>query len=174
MELITLTDLAEELGIHRSYLRKCVLAMGIQPEKVRTEASRNQLTLAVSREEAEDIRAARSGFTGPGPDNLAVGSDGDFYMLVIDPEVRPGRIKLGFAQSLEQRTRNHYTIAPKLEVAAVWRCKRSWEKTVIAAVGCMPGASHVGGEVYDFEDVEAAIERADTVLRMLPGYWRRG
>ena len=72
MELITLTDLAEELGIHRSYLRKCVLAMGIQPEKVRTEASRNQLTLAVSREEAEDIRAARSGFTGP--------------VLVIDPD----------------------------------------------------------------------------------------
>ena len=172
MELVTLTDLATELNVHRSYLRKWVLSMGIHPEMVRTEASRNQLTLAVSQEEAEDIRAARKGYTGAGPGNIANGKNGVFYLLVIDPEARPGRLKLGFAQSLEQRMRSHYTIAPKSRLphggSANGRGRRPSSRRWDASL-----ERRTSGERCTTSRTWRRLSSgADTVFRLLPGYTR--
>ena len=68
--IITLKLLSEELGMDRSHLRKYVLALGIEPAKIRTSFSRNQLTLAVNERQAERIMQARhdAGFsTHPSP-----------------------------------------------------------------------------------------------------------
>lgn len=68
-DVVVLKDLAAELGMDRSHMRRFVLGLGIDPFFVRTQESRNQATLAVSVEEAEQVRAARreAGFLG-GPE----------------------------------------------------------------------------------------------------------
>ena len=57
---VTLRSLSEELNMDRSHLRKYVLRIGIAPFKVRTAESGHQETLAVSIEQAEDIRGKMS------------------------------------------------------------------------------------------------------------------
>src|SRR6516162_7596309 len=56
-EFISLKQLAMELGMDRSNTRKYVLKSGIRPHKRRTPDSGRQLTLALTVEEATQIRA---------------------------------------------------------------------------------------------------------------------
>lgn len=65
-EYVTLKDLAIELGIDRSNLRKYVLKNGFRPTKIRRRSSQSQLTLALTEAEAEVVRALRisQGFGG--------------------------------------------------------------------------------------------------------------
>ena len=56
MEQITLKDLAKELQMDRSNLRKYVVSEGITTFQIRTLASRGQKTLALAREDADKIR----------------------------------------------------------------------------------------------------------------------
>ena len=58
--VITLRDLAEELGMDRSHLRRYVLGIGIKPLRIRTKESRSQLTLCVTDLDAVKIRQARA------------------------------------------------------------------------------------------------------------------
>jgi hypothetical protein len=64
-EFLSLKQLAETFGLDRSNTRKHVLKLGIKPRKRRTPDSRNQLTLAVTKDEAERIIREREtkGFT---------------------------------------------------------------------------------------------------------------
>jgi hypothetical protein len=64
-EFLSLKQLAETFGLDRSNTRTHVLKLGIKPHKRRTPDSRNQLTLAVTKDEAERIIREREtkGFT---------------------------------------------------------------------------------------------------------------
>src|SRR5947199_6661713 len=95
-EYVSLKQLARELGLDRSNTRKYVLKHGIRPHKRRTPDSASQLTLALTVEEAELIRAKRreEGFLGA---SKPVSKDvGVFYVIRLIPEFDPRRIKLGF------------------------------------------------------------------------------
>jgi hypothetical protein len=66
MEHITLKELAEELSMDRSNLRKYVVAEGISTFAVRNLASRGQKMLALVPEDADRVRAGlawREGYT---------------------------------------------------------------------------------------------------------------
>ena len=65
-EFVSLKQLAAELGLDRSNTRKYVLKSGVRPHKRRTPDSGSQLTLALTMEEADRIRAKRrdEGFLG--------------------------------------------------------------------------------------------------------------
>ena len=95
-EYITLRELADEFGLDRSHTRKYVLKLGFSPIRIRTQDSKNQLTLAVTIEDAEAIREIRAsqgyGSSGKPADN----SKGYFYIIQVIPEFAPTRIKLGF------------------------------------------------------------------------------
>jgi hypothetical protein len=58
-EYVTLRELAEQLGMDRSHLRKYILKHGFEPVRIRTKASLHQLTLALSEAEAERVRQLR-------------------------------------------------------------------------------------------------------------------
>ena len=64
--MTTLKDLAEEIKMDRSALRKAVLKMGIAPRKMRTMASLGQATLALTDEDAAKVRAHYSWRTDTG------------------------------------------------------------------------------------------------------------
>ena len=66
MEHITLKELAEELGMDRSNLRKYVVAQGISTFEVRKLSSKGQKMLALLPEDANRVRvglAWRTGYT---------------------------------------------------------------------------------------------------------------
>ena len=57
--LVTIGELAAELGIDRSTLRRFAIKNGFTMSKTRTRETRNQLTLAFTPEDAEAIREMR-------------------------------------------------------------------------------------------------------------------
>ena len=170
MKTITLKDLATELGMDRSHMRRFVLALGIQPVRVRTASSRNQATLAITVEEAEQVRQERSqaGFIVNQARQSDAISDGVLYAIILDPEARPGRVKLGFSNGIAGRLATYRTSNPSAKVAGQWPCKRSWEPAAIAAITNVPGCEHVAGEVYDCRDVATLIEQGKQFFALLP------
>lgn len=58
-EFVSLKQLAAEIGMDRSHARRYVLRLGITPHKRRTPDSANQLTLALTQEEANRVRSQR-------------------------------------------------------------------------------------------------------------------
>ena len=66
-EYVTITELAKELQRERTVVKKYCQKNGFNLEKIRTPASRWQLTYALTHEDAEAVRQLRraQGFTIP-------------------------------------------------------------------------------------------------------------
>ena len=173
--MVTLKALADELGMDRSHLRKYVLKMEIKPNKIRRLDSGNQPTLAVTDEEAEQIRRRRAdeGYQRrQGDDRLRMGNadEGWFYIVRPDGECRPGRVKLGFTGDLGDRIADYRTIAPGAEYVANVECRRNWEATVregLSNLGCL---RWVTGEVFDCDgDVQVVVDHLQAISAVLNG-----
>ncbi len=162
-DYVSLKQLAEELGLDRSNTRKYVLKHGVHPHKRRTPDSANQLTLALTMEESEFIRAKRKvEMSKPVSKDVGV-----FYVIRLIPEIDPRRIKLGYADDIASRLSQHKTAAPTAILVKVWPCKRSWEGTVIdclAATKCRL----IQNEVFECEDIDALVKKADELFSLLP------
>jgi hypothetical protein len=75
--------------------------------------------------------------------------------------------ELGFADDLLSRLGQHRTAAPTAVVVKSWPCKRAWEGTVmdcLTAVNCRL----ILNEVFECDDVDALIARADKLFDLLP------
>jgi len=171
-EYVSLKHLSDELGLDRSNMRKYTLRHGVKPHKRRTPDSGNQLTLAVSLSEAQFIRAKRreNGFLGSSkPAEKEVGV---FYIIRLVPELDPRRVKLGFADDLNSRLAQHRTAAPTAVVVKSWPCKRSWEVTIMDCLSAC-GCKLILNEVFECEDVDGLIEKADELFSLLPAPDRR-
>ena len=165
-DFITLKSLSENLGMDRSHARRYVLKCGIKPKKRRTLDSGNQLTLTVSRDEAEQVvrRRTEEGFLGsPTP----VGNErGFFYIIQLAPDLKPGRVKLGFAVDVNDRLSQHRTAAPTASCLKHWSCRRTWEP---AAIDCLTveGCHRVGPEVFDCDDLDHLCQRGDDFFALM-------
>lgn len=166
-DIVLLKDLAEEMGLDRSNMRKYVLKEGLQPFKVRTPETRGQKTLALSKEDAGIVRALRKeqGFLDPRP--IIDSGEGWFYIIQLVPYLKPERVKLGFTNNVRSRLQAHRTAAPTAEVVCVWPCKKAWE---IAAIDCIvqKGCVSIGPEVFDCENLDNLLERANYFFGVMP------
>jgi hypothetical protein len=164
---VSLKQLAVELGMDRSHARRYVLRLGIEPHRVRTPDSQNQLTLAVTMRQADMIRAKRQEAGFLGEMKPITGEAGVFYVIRLVPELDPSRIKLGFADDLASRLAQHRTAAPTAAVVKSWPCRRHWEGTVmdcLVHVQCRL----ILNEVFECGDVEALVSRGDSFFGLLP------
>lgn len=164
---VSIQELAQRLGMDRSHARRYVLKLGYSFHKRRTADSGRQLTLCVTEFEAGEIAAHRAnqGFTAS---TVVVVSDvGVFYVIQLVPELDPRRLKLGFAESLEQKLAQHRTAAATARVFQAWPCKRSWELTAIDALTAV-GCRLILNEVFECDDPDALIQRGEAFFRMLP------
>ncbi|MBI4323954.1 MAG: hypothetical protein HY674_01695 [Chloroflexi bacterium] len=165
-DYVSLKQLSDDLGMGRSHARRYVLRHGIQPHKRRTPDSQNQLTLAVTVQEAEAIKAKRreEGFLDSAkPITKEVGV---FYVIRLVPELDPRRIKLGYADDLASRLSQHRTAAPTAVVIKSWACKRAWEGTVmdcLTAAGCRL----ILNEVFECEAVDDLLARGEALFALL-------
>jgi len=166
-EYVSIKNLAERLGMDRSHARRYVLKLGYTFHKRRTPDSGNQLTLCVTSAEADQIisQRAEKGFVASTV--VAVSDVGVFYVIQLVPDLDPKRLKLGFAESLEQRLAQHRTAAPTARVLRAWPCKRPWETAVIDALTRV-GCRLVLNEVFECDEPDALVARGDAFFSMLP------
>ena len=167
MEYVTLKQLADELKMDRSHLRRYVLQNDFEPFKVRTAESRGQPTLALSPADAESVRDMRTqdGFTYSV--GVPANGGGFFYVIQLLPSLAPNRVKLGFAISIEARLQSHRTAAPTAELIKAWPCKRSWETAAIASVTRIE-CQLLSGEVFDCESLDTLVSRCDEFFAIMP------
>jgi hypothetical protein len=166
-DYLSIKDLAKRLGMDRSHARRYVMRLGYSFHKRRTQESGRQLTLCVTSAEAEEIASIRAnkGFTAS---TVAAVSDvGVFYVIQLVPDLDPKRLKLGFAENLEQRLSQHRTAAPTARVLHAWPCKRPWELTAIDAL-TREGCRLILSEVYECDEPLTLITRGDAFFSMLP------
>lgn len=164
---VTLKDLAVELGIDRSNLRKYVLNHGLAPLSVRASGSRGQATLALTEADAEAVRALRhnEGFQDSG--TPVENGEGHFYLVQLVPEFNPNRVKLGFALDANTRLDAHRTAAPTATLVKVWKCKRSWEGAAIASLTRVE-CELIANEVYECKSIDRLIARGDEFFGLMP------
>ena len=167
-EYVTLAELAAELGLDRSNMRKYVLKCGLNPVRVRTPESRQQLTLALIQADAETVREMRQsqGFSESGRliENNGLGY---FYVVQLVPDLAPNRVKLGFASDVRARLDAHRTAAPTATLVKSWPCKNSWEQAAIASV-TRTECSLIRNEVFECEDLACLVERAVAFFALMP------
>lgn len=166
MKYVTLKQLADELDIDRSHLRRYVLQKGLEPFKVRTAESRGQATLALNLADAETVRELRAqeGFTYDAP---VINGAGFFYVIQLVPDLAPNRVKLGFASDIDARLQAHRTSAPTAELVKAWPCKRSWEIAAIASVTRVECQS-LSNEAFDCDDLNSLVLRCDEFFAIMP------
>lgn len=165
-DFVSLKELAGILGLDRSNTRKYVLGLGYKPHKRRTADSRSQLTLTLSRAEAEAVIEKRQeqGFIG----GKSVVSDcGFFYVIQLVPEIAPQRVKLGFASTVLDRLQQHRTAAPTADLLKSWPCRKTWELTAMDSL-TRQGCRLIANEVFDCDDLDALLGRGDHFFQQLP------
>jgi hypothetical protein len=84
----------------------------------------------------------------------AVPNSGVFYVIQLDPEHAPGRIKLGRARDPHRRLASHRCAAPSARFLTFWPCHQKDEGVTIARL-TRSGCRRVSREVFDVDDLDA-------------------
>lgn len=166
-EYVILSDLAKELGMDKSNLRKYILSKGLSFAKIRPAGNGQQIALALTIEDAELVREARKkeGFTAGGI--VSENGNGYFYVVQAIPEFDPLRIKLGFAVDVSARLQTYRTLSPNAALAASWPCRKSWEIAARASI-TREGCQLVASEVYQCDGLESLIQRGEQFFSIMP------
>lgn len=170
-DYVTIQELANEVGLDRSSLRRYIKKQGFNPVKVRTPETRGQLTLAFTPEEAETIVEMRQseGFLVGGDRCMVTtnGTDGFFYVIQVIPEFAPNRIKLGFAGNVQTRLSAHRTSAPTAVIVESWCCRRNWEYAAMDSI-TRTGCYRIANEVFECDDLDELVQRANDFFVLMP------
>lgn len=145
-DLVAFKDIAKRLGLNPSTVSRLIDRFGSQLEisiqRGRGKASNAKLTNYLSRDDADRLIAFYEGGKTHADDEASgdfFQTFGVFYVIQLVPEAMPNRMKIGYADNLDQRLANHRTAAPTARVLASWPCKRSWDYAAmdsIAGEGC--------------------------------------
>lgn len=170
-DLIAVSELADELGMHRNAILKSVRRLGIEPVMQRDAERGGQRVAMVTTVEATVIREAyatrrRAGADASGDDEAFAAEDGRFYLIQLEPEHDPGRFKVGFTTDLDGRLRHHRCSAPFAQYKKHWPCRRTWER---AAIDCMTdGLERLHTEVFRGPSLDAVLARGERFFSLMP------
>lgn len=166
-ELISVTEIAKTHARHRSVLHKIIKRLGIETRRIRSEEARGQeavyITLAdysllkaeIEYEQDSDL-----------PDEETAEWRGFLYIVQLEPQFDPGRFKIGFATSVEDRLKSHRTSAPFAKVVRQWPCKLLWEKTAIESI--TRDCERLHTEVFRTSDIEIVLAQAESFFDLMP------
>jgi hypothetical protein len=149
--MLTLRELATELGEDRSRLRKWIIEHFGRDVLVRSRdpLGSGQLVLMLETNLAELVREKRFAWKGQGEFKADV-TTGCFYAVMIVPELSELRFKFGYASSIDSRLATHRTTCPTLCLIDSWPCRFSVESVALQLV--TKHSKHIGGEVFDVEN----------------------
>ncbi len=167
--LISVIDAARELGVNKQHLFKVIRRIGVEKVFSKSSESHGQKIAYISR---DDLKQLKEAFVRPQarqatPKDSAQ-SHGYFYLIELEPEHDPGRFKVGFASSVEERMRSHRTAAPLCRLVGSWPCKPLWEKTAIDAVTI--DCERLYTEVFRTESMESVENRCQSFFALMPNF----
>ena len=164
---ISVKDIAAELGKRKQYVFKVLQRLGIESRKAVGPGSRGQKLAYISRDDFAAVRDHLADTTADGEVSEQVpNAHGYFYLIQLEPEHDPGRFKVGFATSIDERMRAHKTAAPLCELVNTWPCKLLWEKTAIDAV--TTGCERLYTEVFRADSVKDVEARCVAFFELMP------
>ena len=171
-ERISVIEAAKRLGKHRKSLPRILKRLGITPSSERRSEHGGQATAFITLDDFEMLSqyvsdgeccvASENGrdTSSPSPDQ------GFFYVIQLEPELDPGRFKVGFAVNLPDRLRVFQCAAPFATLIATWPFHRSWEKTAIDSV--TPGSENLHTEVFRTFSLDSIIKRCSEFFSLMP------
>ena len=174
-ELISVIDIAKQLGKSKQTIFKVLRRLGITPTKIRNSSNRGQLISYVTNDESHYIREDLQSVTRSVDDEetqKATNSDalqnelGLFYLLSLEPNHDPGRFKVGFTLSIPERLRALRCSAPFTEIVDTWPCKRLWEKTAIECVTTNSERLHT--EIFRTQSIDSVIRKCNHFFDLMP------
>ena len=112
-DMISVADAAKALGRHKQSLFKLINRLKLEKVFIKSEDARGQTAAHIS---SEDFDILKSHVEGASLTSVSQDNDGStggyFYIIQLEPEFDPQRLKLGFAASVDERIRKHKTAAP--------------------------------------------------------------
>ena len=170
---LSVIDIANHHGFLRATVFKTLKKMGIETRKERNSANGGQAIAYVTQEDYQRIVARLSVSTAPRDGEEEDGDEeqwsaefGVFYLLQLEPELDPGRFKLGFAASMPERLRQLRCSAPFVTVVKTWPCRRLWEKTAIDSVAA--GCERLHTEVFRSGSLDEIMGRCERFFAVMP------
>lgn len=169
--VIPVVELARELKTQRGPIHKIVKRLGIVPMDSRLKNKGNQKVKVITHEEADRVRDeywrnAKTAAAESGGQELPVGGPGIFYLLQLEPELDPSRIKLGWTSHLDNRLTDHRCSAPFVICIKTWPCRSTWESAALDCLG--NGLERLHTEIFRGADVEELVRKGNEFFGLLP------
>lgn len=166
-DLISVIDIANEVGKRKQSVFKILRRLGIETQKLRGPDARGQLSSYISKSDYKLIKEQLESSTDTDQENAPGPSEnGVFYLIQLEPDHDPNRIKLGFASNLAERLRSHKCSAPFSTVIKSWPCKLLWEKTAIECVTSNCERLHT--EVFRANSISEVLEKCESFFALMP------
>lgn len=166
----TYREIADELGVSIDTIRRNVESqkneLNLEPIKRKTPSSKGALVACLSSDDAENlIRYYKNrGNTKSELNNNR--NYGFFYLIQLIPEFQPNRVKIGFADDVKKRFKEHQTSSPTAKLIGYWPCKRAWDQAAMDSIA-RTDCKYVLNEVYE-GDIEEFKKRAEEFFAIMP------
>lgn len=170
-DVISVIDVAQHLSRRKGHVYKVLSRLGIEPVVRRSEQLKRNVGY-ISREEFERVTVEFQTIPTRGSANADDGDEfvsvevGVFYLVQLEPELDPGRFKVGFAASMSERLRTLRCSAPFAVVVQTWPSRRLWERTAMESVAA--GCERLHTEVFRSRSVAEVQGRCERFFAVMP------
>ena len=166
-DLISVSEIAKAHSRHRSALHKIIKRLGLETRRIRSDEARVQEAAYITQADYVLLRIELESEAGEElTDEESAEWRGLLYVIQLEPQFDPGRFKIGFTNSIDDRLKSHRTSAPFAKALRQWPCKLLWEKTAIEAI--TDGCERLHTEVFRAGDIAVVIEQAEPFFRLMP------
>lgn len=166
----TYREIADELGVSIDTVRRNVESqedkLNLVPIKRKTSSSKGALVACLSSDDAENFIRFYSNRGNTKSDSSSNRNYGYFYLIQLIPEFQPDRVKVGFADDVKKRFKEHQTASPTAKLIGYWHCKRAWDQAAMDSI-TRTDCEYVLNEVYE-GDIEGFVNRAKEFFRIMP------
>ena len=167
-DFITFRELADQIGVEVTTVRRNVKKLNLEIQNEKTETSKGARVHCLSVDDANKLVShfENRDKSNSNADLAALDRFGYFYIIQLIPEAMPNRVKIGYTDNLESRLREHQTAAPTAKYLGHWKCKRSWDQAAMDSI-TRSDCRLVMNEVYEGE-ISGFLSRADEFFKVMP------
>jgi hypothetical protein len=173
-DLISVADVANHHGKRKQTVFKVLRRLEIETTKRRDSSRKNQLVAYITQDDFKRVSVELQAITTPDSSELGEAEADDFisaevgvfYLMRLEPDLDPGRFKVGFASSVSERLRHLRCSAPFATVVGTWPCRRLWEKTAIESVSA--GCERLHTEVFRTASIDEIVARCERFFGVMP------
>jgi len=166
----TYKEIANKLGVSIDTVRRNVRSqktdLKLEPKKLKTPTSKGALVECLTSDDTEKLIRFYKTRGTPKSELNNNRNFGYFYLIQLIPEFQPNRVKIGFADDVDKRFKEHQTASPTAKLIGSWPCKRAWDQAAMDSV-TRTECKLVLNEVYE-GDIKGFIERSEQFFGIMP------